>query len=199
MINDHWLSGKPSLSLCWWRHSAVTSLIFLTDRQQPLPSPQTLIKLQTCQTLGTCLSIQRNLSVSVSVSLSLQNFTPWKQSLSRSLESLAMKLSLWTYHFAIANRSVVSLSSSASFLVSHHLPSPCSILNKCSVGHMRSTSNPYLVKLLKSRTTAHLHSFIPLPICGTTFHTHFNLILLSCSPRQLFTMISGLQVIHDLF
>ena len=39
------LSGESSLSLCWWLHSAVTSLILLTDRQQPLPSPQTSIKI----------------------------------------------------------------------------------------------------------------------------------------------------------
>ena len=58
-----------------------------------------------------------------------------------------------------------------------------------SAGGTWSTRNPLLVKLLKFRTTAHLHSFIPT--CGTTFHTLFNLILLSRSSKQLFTTISG--------
>ena len=39
----------------------------------------------------------------------LLRLTPWKPRPSRLLESPAMKLSQWAYHFAIADRSVVSL------------------------------------------------------------------------------------------
>ena len=39
---------------------------------------------------------------------------------------------------------------------------PCSALPQFSAGHLRSTINPLLVKLPKSRITVHLHSFVPL-------------------------------------
>ena len=50
-INDLTSSGKSSISLLMTPLSAVTSLILLTDRQQPLPSPETLTKSQTGQTI----------------------------------------------------------------------------------------------------------------------------------------------------
>ena len=47
----------------------MTFLIILqTDRRQPLPSLQTLIKSQAGQTQGICLSIQTNLTLSLSLS-----------------------------------------------------------------------------------------------------------------------------------
>ena len=55
-INDPTDSLENPLSLCWWCYSAVRSLILLTDRQQPLPSPQNLTKSQTGQT-QFCLCI----------------------------------------------------------------------------------------------------------------------------------------------
>uniref|UniRef100_A0A8C4NKP2 NACHT domain-containing protein n=1 Tax=Eptatretus burgeri TaxID=7764 RepID=A0A8C4NKP2_EPTBU len=42
---------------------------------------------------------------------------PWKLKLLRSMESPVMKMSLWVYHFTIADRLVVFLSSTTSFLV----------------------------------------------------------------------------------
>ena len=73
-----------------------------------------------------------------------------------------MKLSLWAYHFHIADRSVVPLSFAASLLVLHPLSLPCSAPAppRC----MMSASNPLLVKLQKSRLTAHPHSGIPPPL-----------------------------------
>ena len=44
-INDVIDSRKSSTSLCWWLHSLVWHLILLTNRQQPLPSPQSLTKI----------------------------------------------------------------------------------------------------------------------------------------------------------
>uniref|UniRef100_A0A8C4R2B4 Reverse transcriptase domain-containing protein n=1 Tax=Eptatretus burgeri TaxID=7764 RepID=A0A8C4R2B4_EPTBU len=75
------------------------------------------------------------------------------------------EVSLWASHSLTAGRSVV-------FCL---LPSPlrsrpplalsviCS--PHISAGHSRSTSNPLLVRLPRSRTTAHLHRFIPLFSC----------------------------------
>ena len=62
---------------------------------------------------------------------------------------------------------------------------------KVSARHTQSTTNPILVKLPKSRITAHLHSFLPLffPACETIFHILFNLIL----PLQ----VSKTAVHHD--
>ena len=50
------------------------------------------------------------------------------------------------------------------YLLSGLAPSTVSVLYtpQVSAGHTRSASNPLLVKLLKSRLTAHLHSFVPL-------------------------------------
>ena len=75
-----------------------------------------------------------------------------------------MKLSLWACHFAIAKRSVVFLSSTASFLVLHPLLFLCFVPTpyQVSIWHTRSTINPLLVKLPKSMITAHSHSFVPV-------------------------------------
>ena len=63
-----------------------------------------------------------------------------------------------------------------------------------SVGCSRSASHPLLVKLPKSRITAHLHSFILLffPSFGTNSHTLFNPTPPSMPSKQLFTTISYL-------
>ena len=67
------------------------------------------------------------------------------------------------YHFAIADRSVASLSSSFSFLVLHPLPSLSALIPRwVSAGCTWSTRKSLLMKLPKSRTTAHLHSFVAL-------------------------------------
>ena len=61
-------------------------------------------------------------------------------------------------------------------------PPPYFASPQVSLGRMQSTSNPLLLKLPTSRTAAYFHSFFPLfPTCGSTFHTLFNLILLSRS------------------
>ena len=73
-----------------------------------------------------------------------------------------MKLSLWAYHFTITDRLVVSHSSTTSCLVLHPLLFPYSVSPQVSAGYTRSTINPLLVKLPKSRITAHLHSFVCL-------------------------------------
>ena len=62
-----------------------------------------------------------------------------------------------------------------------------------STGRSRSTSNPFLVKLPKSRITAHLHSFIPLfPHLSNklphSFQSHSSLQVF----KKLFTTISYL-------
>ena len=74
----------------------------------------------------------------------LLSLTPWKPRPSRLLESPVMKLSLWVYHYAIADRSVVSLSSTAFFLVLHPLLFPCFV-------------SPRFLQDTESRITAHLH------------------------------------------
>ena len=65
------------------------------------------------------------------------SLTLWKSSPLRSLDSPVIKLSLWVYDFHIADMLLVSLSSSASFLVLHPLPSlwsvhPMYLQNACS-------------------------------------------------------------------
>ena len=122
---------------------------------------------------------------------------PYKPKPATSSESLTLKSSLWAYHFPISDRSVVSLSSTTSFLVLHSLlfmcfvhPSPNPQIYS---GYTQSTINPLLVKLPKSRITAHLHSFVPLffpPTFGTNFHILFNLILPSKPSGQLVTTTS---------
>ena len=69
-------------------------------------------------------------------------------------ESLGLSLS--------HRRSVVFLSSNVSSPVSHPLLCLRYVPPHFSAGCSRSASNPLLVKLTKSRITAHLHSFIPL-------------------------------------
>ena len=84
-------------------------------------------------------------------------------------------------------------------LLSGFAPSALSVLCapftpflQVSAGHIRSTTNPHLVKLPIFRITAHLHSFAPLflPACGTNFYILFNLILPFRSSKQLFITIS---------
>ena len=108
---------------------------------------------------------------------------------SRSLESRVMKLSLWACHFAITQRLVVSLSSSASFC--SLAPSALSMLRP--LRFLQGAQGPpdsLVVKLPKSRITAH-HSFVPIfAACGTNFHILFNLIIPSRPSRQLLTSIS---------
>ena len=55
----------------------------------------------------------------------LLSLMPGKPKLSRLLESPTLTLSLWVHHFTFADRSVVFLSSTASFLVLHPLFFPC--------------------------------------------------------------------------
>ena len=101
-----------------------------------------------------------------------------------------MKLSLWAYHFTITDRLVVSLSSTK--LLSGLAPSALFMLcpPQVSAGDTRSANNPFLVKLPKSRITAHLYSFVSLfSACGINFHILFNLILPSRSSRPKFTTI----------
>ena len=63
-----------------------------------------------------------------------------------------------------------------------------------SAGSTRSAINLLLVKLPKSRITAHRHSLIPLfPTSGTNSHTLFNPTLPSRSSKQLFTTTSYLH------
>ena len=100
----------------------------------------------------------------------LLSLMPWKPKPSRSLQSPAMKPSRRGYDFPIADRSVVYLASSTSFLFLHPLSSPWFV----------STINPLLVKLSKSRITAHLHSFAPL------------FFFLSVEPTSTFPSISFL-------
>ena len=125
---------------------------------------------------------------------------PWKPRLSRSLESLAMKLSLWAYRFAITDRLVISLPSSVSFLVLHALPSLWSVTPQVSAGRIWSTSNPFWVKMPKSRTTSHLHSFIPLFLCPWnhlphSLQSHSSLTVLLRSPlTRIVTSIPCLSV-----
>ena len=92
----------------------------------------------------------------------LLSLMPWKPRPLRSLEFSALKLSPWAYYFAIADRSVVSL-------FYHFLSSPATSALSCfqtpsqvSAWHTRSTINPLMIKLPKSRITVYLHSFIPL-------------------------------------
>ena len=60
-------------------------------------------------------------------------------------------------------------------------------------GCSRSAKNPLLVKLPKSRITAHHHPFIPLIFTsGTNSHTLFNPNLSSRFSKQLVTTISYL-------
>ena len=101
-------------------------------------------------------------------------------------------LSLWAYHFTIADRSVVSF---FYYLISGVAASVLSVIcspTQVSAGHTRSTINSLLVKLLESGISAHLHSFVPLffPTCGINFHILFNLMLPSMSSKQLITTIS---------
>ena len=96
------------------------------------------------------------------VSHVLFNLMLWKQRPSISLESLAMKPSLWAYHFAIANRSVVSLCLLPPHVWTCTLCPFCALSPQVAAGRTRSTRNPVPVKLPKSRITAYLHSFVPL-------------------------------------
>ena len=95
-------------------------------------------------------------------------------------------------HSLTAGRSVVFLSSTFSSLVSPPPPAVSAICpHHISAGRSRSANNPLLVKLPKSRITAHLHSFIPLfPTFGTNSLTLFNPILPSRPSKQLFTTTS---------
>ena len=92
----------------------------------------------------------------------LVTLTPWKPRPSKSSESPAMKLSRWSYHFAITDR---SMGYSVFF---HHLsglePSALSMLclPQVSAQQTWSISNPFRVKLPKSRITAPLYSFVPI-------------------------------------
>ena len=72
-------------------------------------------------------------------------------------------------------------------------PHPSFTSPHVSAGLTQSTINPLLVKLCKSKITAHLHSFVPhfvFPTFGINFQILFNLILPSRSSRHLFTIIS---------
>ena len=109
----------------------------------------------------------------------LLSLTAWKQKASMSLESPAMKLILWPYHFAISDRSVFSLSSPASFLdftlcplpaLSSPLPSIC----RMHMFHQKSPTS----ETASIENTSHLHSIVSLfPTCGAIFLTPFNPIL----------------------
>jgi len=122
------------------------------------------------------------------------SFPPSKPRLSRSLKYLGMKLSLRAYHFAIGDRSVVSLSSTASFMVLHPLPSPCSpplppdICRTHGPPAIPSSWNCLNPEPLLTST----HLFLFFPTYRTEFHTLFNRILPCRSSRQLFNTISSL-------
>ena len=75
------------------------------------------------------------------------------------------------------------------------LPPPFWSFTLCSFhalsqGCTQSNINALLLKLPKSRITAHLHSFVSLPACRINFHMLFNHIFPSRSSKQLFTAIS---------
>ena len=77
-----------------------------------------------------------------------------------------------------------------SWLAPSALSVPCPLLPHVSTGLTGSTINPFLIKLPKSRITAHVICSIFFSACQTNFHNLFNLIPPSRSSRQLFTTIS---------
>ena len=99
-----------------------------------------------------------------------------------------MRLSLWASHSITAGWSVVFLSSTVSSPASPPLLSAI-CPHRISTGCSRSANKPLLLKLPKSRITAHLHSFISLflPTFGINSLTLFNPILPFRSSKQLFT------------
>ena len=92
----------------------------------------------------------------------LLNLTPWKPRPSKLLESPMMKMNLWVYHFTITDRSVVSLCLLPPPFWSCTFCSFYALYSEVSAGFTWSTINLLLVKLPKSKITAHLHSFVPL-------------------------------------
>ena len=96
-------------------------------------------------------------------------------------------------HSLTAGRSVVFLSSTVSSPAS---PPPLCLRYVPPIfpqGARGPPATPLLIKLPKSRITAHLHSFIPLFSCfGTNLHTLLSPSLPSRSSKQLFTTISYL-------
>ena len=99
-----------------------------------------------------------------------------------------LKLSLWAYHFPIADRLVLSLSSTTSFFILHPQLFP-RFVSQISAEDKCSTNNPFLVKLPKSRNHCEPPYLFIFPTRGTNLHILFNFILPSRSSTQLFTTI----------
>ena len=101
-----------------------------------------------------------------------------------------MKLSVWVYHFTITDRSVFSLSPTASFVVLHPLlflffvPLPGFMHGPASTPLCWNSLNPGSLFICT-------HSFLFFPTRGSNFHILFDLIRTSRSSSQLFTPISG--------